>query len=254
MRGLYAIVDVAVLSRRRLPLYAFTEAVVSARPAALQLRDKRGDARHTLAALRNIAPLAARAGVALYANDRPDLALLAGCDGVHIGQDDVPISVVRASIASQLASLSVGISTHDEAQMRAAAVEDPTYIAIGPIFETSHKDNPSPVIGLERLGKLSQRLRRSHPGLPIVAIGGITLETAFDIGRLCSCAAVIGALLPDGEGPGAPYEVADRAASLHRSVLEGHADAEAQRTRAVAQSSLTAMAERLQHSDRKDCA
>src|SRR5262245_15846556 len=117
MRGLYAIIDVAVLSQRRLPLYAFTEAVVSARPAVIQIRDKHGDARHTLAVLRNIAPLAARAGVMLFANDRPDLALLARCDGVHVGQDDVPLSIVRASIASQSACLSVGISTHDEAQM-----------------------------------------------------------------------------------------------------------------------------------------
>src|SRR5271165_3731181 len=116
MRGLYAIVDVAALDERGLDPVQFAEAILAARPAALQLRDKTGGARRTLAMLRGIAPLAARAGVPLFANDRPDLALLAGCDGVHVGQDDVPVALVRKVAPG----LRVGLSTHDAAQVEAA--------------------------------------------------------------------------------------------------------------------------------------
>ncbi len=211
MRGLYAIIDIDALARRGVPPVPFAERVLAARPAAMQLRDKRGSARATLSLLREIAPLAAAAGVPFFANDRPDLALLAGCDGVHVGQDDLPVALIRSAFPG----LRVGLSTHDEAQVEQAAGEAPDYLAVGPIFATASKENPSPVVGLAGLGELVARARAARPGLPIVAIGGITLETAAAIGAIVDAVAVIGALLPEA-GLSA---VEERARALHATIL-----------------------------------
>ena len=219
MRGLYAIVDVASLERRGLDPVRFAESVLDARPAALQLRDKAGGARRTLALLRAIAPAAARAGVPFFANDRPDLALLAGCVGVHVGQDDVPIALVRS-----LGALRVGLSTHDAAQVEEALAQAPDYLAIGPIFTTASKERPAPVVGLPALAALAARVRAARPGLPIVAIGGITGATAGAVGAHADAAAVIHALLPEHAGhaghagPEAYLEVTARAKALHDAI------------------------------------
>lgn len=217
MRGLYAIVDVESLERRSLDPVRFAESVLAAAPAAIQLRDKHGGARRTLALLRAIAPLAARAGVPLFANDRPDLALLAGCDGVHVGQDDVPVALVR-SLAPTGRALAVGLSTHDAAQLEAAIAERPDYIAIGPIFPTASKDKPSPVVGLDGLRALSARARTAAEKLPIVAIGGITLDNAAGVGRLADAAAIIQALLPIEAGASPWDEITRRARALHAAI------------------------------------
>jgi thiamine-phosphate pyrophosphorylase len=217
MRGLYAIVDAGALDRRGIDPVRFSEAILAARPAALQLRDKEGGARRTLALLRGVAPLAARAGVPLYANDRPDLALLAGCDGVHVGQDDVPVALVRKVAPG----LRVGLSTHDAAQVEAALEEGPDYVAIGPVFPTASKARPSPVVGLERLATLAARVRAARPGLPIVAIGGVTLETARAVGAVASAVAVIAALLPEGDGAALYQAASDRARALHAAIVGG---------------------------------
>jgi thiamine-phosphate pyrophosphorylase len=216
VRGLYAIVDVETIERRNLDPVRFAEAVLTAAPAAIQLRDKAGGARRTLELLRAIAPLAASAKVPLFANDRPDLALLARCDGVHVGQDDLPVTLARKVAPG----LRVGLSTHDEAEVDRALVEAPDYVAMGPIFPTSSKDRPSPVVGLDRLARLAARVRGARPGTPIVAIGGVGMETAGSVGAVADMAAVIAALFPD-RGAGDPYEaVADRARTLHAAIVE----------------------------------
>lgn len=212
MRGLYAIVDVDSLDRRGLDPLRFAEHVLAARPAAIQLRDKSSGARRTLELLRGIAPLSARAGVPLFANDRPDLALLAGCAGVHVGQDDLPVALVRKVAEGR--ALRVGMSTHDEAQVDAAIAEAPDYIAIGPIFPTASKERPSPVVGLDELARLAARVRAARPGLPIVAIGGISGANAARVGAVADMAAVIQALLPEGDGPSAWDEITARAERL----------------------------------------
>jgi thiamine-phosphate pyrophosphorylase len=227
MRGLYAIADLETLELRGLDPLRFAEALLSARPAALQIRDKAGGARRALALLRALVPLASRAGVPLFANDRPDVAVLAGCSGVHVGQDDLPVRLVREVAPG----LRVGLSTHDAGQLEAALAEGPDdldYVAIGPVFPTATKDRPSPVVGLDRLASLAARVRAVRPGLPIVAIGGITLETAAAVGARVDAAAVIGALVPD-DAPTSPsatrersatYDaVAARAAALHAAIL-----------------------------------
>ena len=211
MRGLYAIIDTDALARRGVQPVPFAERVIAGRPAAIQLRDKRGGARATLALLRAIAPLAAAAGVPFFANDRPDLALLAGCDGVHVGQEDLPVALIREAFPR----LRVGLSTHDAEQVGEAASEAPDYLAVGPIFATASKDNPSPVVGISGLRALVARARAARPGLPIVAIGGITLETAGAIGSMVDAVAVIGALLPEAGLPA----VEERVRALHATIL-----------------------------------
>lgn len=230
MQGLYAIVDLGTLSGRGLPPIPFLEAVLDARPAAVQIRDKRGNARDTLEILRAAAPLCARASVPLFANDRPDLALLARCDGVHLGQGDIPSAAARALVLAPGAidpprtrGLLIGLSTHNASELAAALAEDPDYIAIGPVHPTTSKDKPDPVLGLDLLGALASHARRLRPGMPIVAIGGITLETAGAVGALVDSAAIIGGIIPEGEGSIAMSAVRDRARALHVAVLGGQA-------------------------------
>jgi thiamine-phosphate pyrophosphorylase len=231
MQGLYAIVDTDTLTKRGIEVVPFAEAVLEARPVALQLRDKNGDARRTLELLRAIAPLCARAGVPLFANDRPDLALLAGCTGVHLGQLDLPASAARALALAPGAvdpprthGLLIGLSTNSLAELDAALAQRPEYVAIGPVFPTISKERPDPAVGLEVFGALASHARRVSPGVPVVGIGGITLETAGSIGALADAAAVISALVPEqGEGKALLDGVRARARALSAAILGGQA-------------------------------
>lgn len=136
----------------------------------IQVRDKLASSRTlhetVVAALEITRPR----GVRLIVNDRVDVALAAGADGVHVGQDDLPAGSAR-EILGPLAI--IGISTHSLAQAAAAASLPVDYVAIGPVFATTTKANPDPVIGLEGLKAV-----RAAVTTPLVAIGGITLERA----------------------------------------------------------------------------
>jgi thiamine-phosphate pyrophosphorylase len=202
MKGLYAIVDTGFLARRGTDPIAFARAVLEARPAALQLRAKDVPARAILALLRSLGPLCRQAGVPLVANDRADLAALAGCDAVHIGQEDLPFDLVHR-IAPQLA---VGISTHNPAQLDRALAVKPRYVAYGPVFATATKTNPDPVVGTDGLRIAAAKARVA--GIPLVAIGGITLERAELIANDADMFAVIADLHPEGASL---REVTDRA-------------------------------------------
>jgi thiamine-phosphate pyrophosphorylase len=205
MRGLYAIVDLGTLAARRLDPVAFGDAVLRARPAALQLRAKDAPARETLALLRMLAPMCHRAGVPLVANDRPDLALFAGCDLVHVGQTDMPIERVRR-IAPRLG---VGVSTHTLEQLDAALAARPAYVAFGPVFATTTKANPDPVVGVEGLAAASARAVAA--GVPLVAIGGITRENVGSLVGLAQAVAVVSDLVPTVTGSDTLHEVTSRA-------------------------------------------
>lgn len=119
-------------------------------------------------------------------NDRADIAKLVGA-ALHLGQEDLPPSQVR-----QFASI-IGLSTHNETQLRGAANEPVDYIALGPIFGTLSKENPDPVVGLDELIRL-----RPLTAKPLVAIGGITLENATEVIRAgADSVAIISGLLSD---------------------------------------------------------
>lgn len=192
MRGLYPIVDLDSLAQRGVSPLLLAESVLTARPPLLQLRAKQQAPRAVLELLLALKPLCARAGTLLFANDRPDLALLAGTDGVHVGQDDVPLKAVR-----QLSgTLKVGVSTHDLAQLARALEERPDYVAFGPIFSTTSKRGADPALGLERVAEAAELARAAS--VPLVVIGGLTLQVAPQLARHGVSAAVISDLLAGG--------------------------------------------------------
>jgi thiamine-phosphate pyrophosphorylase len=209
MHGLYAIVDVATLELRHLPVVEFARAVARARPAALQLRAKDLAPREVLALLRAIHPACREEGVPLFAHDRPDLAALAGCEGVHVGQDDLPVAMIRRIAPT----LRIGVSTHNWSQIERAVTDRPDYIALGPIFGTRSKANPDPEVGLAELARAVQACP-----IPVVAIGGIDLERAAEIARRAPAAAVIAALVPEGIDENVLDAVTARASALHRAL------------------------------------
>lgn len=204
MRGLYPIVDLDTLAKRNLAPLVLAEAVLTARPPLLQLRAKQQTPRAVLELLTQLRPLCSRAGTQLFANDRPDLALLAEADGVHVGQDDLPLDAVRRLPGK----LRVGVSTHDHTQLAKALAQRPDYVAFGPIFATSSKAGADPALGLEALQRAAQMAEAAS--IPLVVIGGLTLAHAPALARHAVIPAVISDLLADGSDPAA---IAARAAA-----------------------------------------
>jgi len=195
MRGLYGMLDLGTLEAREIAPLDFAKQILAVRPAALQLRAKDCPPREMLALLRLLSPLCRRAGVPLVCNDRADVAVLAGCAMVHLGQDDAPIDFVRRISPG----LRVGLSTHTLEQLARALEARPAYVAYGPVFPTSTKHNADDVVGIEGL-RAASALARSH-GTPLVAIGGITLERAAQIAPWADCAAVIAGLFDEERSP-----------------------------------------------------
>jgi thiamine-phosphate pyrophosphorylase len=107
-------------------------------------------------------------------NDRADIALMSGAAGVHVGQDDLPPSAARRLLGE---GALVGFSTHSVAQVERARREPISYVAVGPVFGTRSKDTGYAAVGLELVGRAAQLIGP----LPIVAIGGITLENAWSV-------------------------------------------------------------------------
>jgi thiamine-phosphate pyrophosphorylase len=208
MRGLYAILDLSTLSSRGLDPVAFAGAVLRVRPAALQLRAKETPSREVLTLLRELAPMCHALGVPLVANDRPDLAVIAGCDMVHVGQTDMPIDRVRRIAPG----LRVGVSTHTREQLADALAARPDYVAFGPVFETTTKRNPDPVVGVE--GVRMAHAMAAAAGVPLVGIGGITFERARALVGLVDAVAVVSDLLPTVAGGDTLREVRARAQAL----------------------------------------
>jgi thiamine-phosphate pyrophosphorylase len=206
-RGLYPIVDVESVRARGLDVVEFAARVLVARPALLQLRAKALGARQTLELARALVPLCRDAGALFFVNDRPDLAVLAGADGVHVGQSDLPIDEVRRFAPA----LKVGVSTHDLSQLDAALAARPDYVAFGPVFPTTTKENPDPVVGIDGLVRAKERATAA--GVPLVAIGGIDRQGAAKLAPLGVLGAVIGALLP---GNGAIEGLSELALELER--------------------------------------
>ena len=138
----------------------------------MQLRLKDFGGRDFLAAARAIAALCHERGAILIVNDRADIASLAGADGVHVGQEDLPLEAARRVVGPDKL---VGVSTHSIEQARAAEIGGADYIGFGAIYSGGLK-NVKHARGLEGL-----RAVRGAVSLPIVAIGGITEATAADV-------------------------------------------------------------------------
>ena len=173
--------------------------IVQVREKALAVKEFYNEAELALKTAREL-------GVRLLINDRVDIALTLGADGVHLGQDDLPPSEARKLLGDQAI---IGYSTHNIAQALAARTLPLSYIAVGPIFATTTKTDTSPVLGLEGL----RTIRDAIADIPLVAIGGITRENAASVLRAgADAVAIIGGLLSN------PDEISSRTASLLQSL------------------------------------
>jgi thiamine-phosphate pyrophosphorylase len=170
MPRLYVILDAGVIQG---PMPTIAGQLLSAGVRLLQYRGKNFAAREMLESSSGLAAMARKNGATFFVNDRPDIAWLSGADGVHVGQDDLAVEQARALVGPDRW---VGVSTHNLEQFEAAAATSADYIAIGPIFETSSKANPDPVVGTEMI-----RHVRKLTSKPIVAIGGIRLQHAAEV-------------------------------------------------------------------------
>jgi thiamine-phosphate pyrophosphorylase len=152
----------------------------------IQLREKHGSLRNLLPEALAIRALCREHGALFIVNDRIDLALAVDADGAHVGQEDLPATAARRLLGDRL----LGVSTHDCPQAEAAVRAGADYIGFGPMFGTSSKETGYPPRGLAMLEEVRHAVR-----LPIVAIGGITLENvAGVIGAGGTAAAVISAI------------------------------------------------------------
>ena len=187
---LYAILDVRLCRDRGLDPLAVLDAFLAGGATLVQLRDKSSPTAARLALADAAVVRAHAAGARIVINDRADIARLSGADGVHVGQDDLSVADVRAIVGGDAI---VGLSTHDEAQVEAAAATSATYLAVGPTYATATKDTGYSARGLDLV-------RYAVPfGRPVVAIGGITLERAPEvIAAGAASVAVISDLLADG--------------------------------------------------------
>ena len=160
---LYAILDSSCFPDSQV-LFSTAEELLAGGVTLLQYRDKSGKAREMLEQARE---LKRRLGgsVKLMMNDRADLCLAAGFDGVHVGQDDLSAEGARKIIGGRVW---LGVSTHNSEQVEEADKTSADYIAIGPVFSTASKVNPDPVVGLDGVRKARALTRK-----PLVAIGGI---------------------------------------------------------------------------------
>lgn len=170
MPRLYVILDAELIHG---PILNVAKELIAAGVRLLQYRGKNVAAREMLAACTELAPIARANEATFFVNDRPDVAYLAGADGVHVGQDDLGVEQARAIVGE---GRRVGVSTHNLEQFEKAAATSADYIAIGPIFTTSSKVNPDPVVGTEMIRRVRELTQK-----PIVAIGGIRLERATEV-------------------------------------------------------------------------
>jgi thiamine-phosphate pyrophosphorylase len=173
LRPLYAIVDADVAVAAGWTPRDLCAAYLAGGARLLQLRAKALPAGAFLTLAQQCVADAARVGARVVVNDRADIAAIAGAAGVHVGQDDIGPRDVRRVLGDEAV---VGLSTHTASQISWAVREPISYVAIGPVFGTATKDTGYQPVGLDAVRQAAEAAR--GPGLPVVAIGGITLATA----------------------------------------------------------------------------
>ncbi|HEU5233757.1 MAG TPA: thiamine phosphate synthase [Terriglobales bacterium] len=167
----------------------FANEVTAGGATLIQLREKHASAREILRIARELRRVLPE-NVRLILNDRADLCVAAGVSGVHVGQDDLPPDAARRIVGPERI---LGISTHNPEQVKVGDESSADYVAVGPVFSTSSKENPDPIIGLEGVKRA-----RALTQKPLVAIGGITLENCRSVIEAgADSVAVISDLLPD---------------------------------------------------------
>lgn len=166
-------------------------ALIDGGAGLIQLRDKYASPREFYSEAKAALAIARTHGARVIINDRVDIALALKADGVHLGQSDVPAIAARRLLGE---AAIIGVSSHNLAQAELAATMPVDYVAFGPLFPTSTKDDPEPVAGLEEFRIVRVRLGT----FPLVAIGGITLANAGQVFAAgADAVAMIGALVGD---------------------------------------------------------
>jgi len=167
---LYVILDAALLT---VPETECAKELAGAGVRLLQYRDKRATVRELFESSKRLSSLLIPQGITFVVNDRADVALATEASGVHVGQEDLRAEAARSVIGT---GKLLGVSTHNLDQFKHATATSADYVAIGPVFSTSTKANPDPVVGIELIRRV-----RPLTDKPIVAIGGITLERAAEV-------------------------------------------------------------------------
>jgi thiamine-phosphate pyrophosphorylase len=182
---LYVILDARLVTTSETEI---AQKLADAGVRLLQYRNKRASARELFEVAKRLSARLRPQGVTFIVNDRADIAAAVDASGIHVGQEDLPVAGARMLAGSERI---VGVSTHSAAQFEEAVATTANYIAVGPVFATSSKDSPDPVVGVELIRRVRGLTEKS-----IVAIGGITLETAAEVIRAgADSVAVIGDIL-----------------------------------------------------------
>ncbi len=199
---LYALTD-ARLSLGR-PLADVAQALLDAGVRILQYREKKLKAGQMLEECRLLRRLTREAGACFIVNDHIDIAMLVEADGVHIGQEDLPLSEVRRLVGPKMI---IGLSTHTPEQARAAVAAGADYIGVGPIFATQTKEDVVAPVGFGYLDWVAANI-----SLPFVAIGGIKAQNIGEVVRHgAQCCALVSELV------GAP-DIRERVAAVRRAM------------------------------------
>ncbi len=148
-------------------------AAVAGSADVVQLRAKDSDAKALLETARRIREVTRAKATLFIVNDRLDVAILSGADGVHLGQDDIPVAEARRMVPP---GFIIGVSTGTVEEALNAERDGADYLGLGPVFPTTSKDDAGPVCGLELLREVKSAVR-----IPVVAIGGITLDNAASV-------------------------------------------------------------------------
>ena len=173
---LYALVDPDRSGGRKLEDIA--RAVVQGGATLVQLRDKVGSTLRQIEEARAIKAALAGTFVPFLINDRVDVALAAGADGVHVGWDDMPVADARALLGREAI---IGLSVKTPEQAKAAPLDLLDYVCIGGVFETQSKDNPQPPVGTTGFAELAAIIRGRKPAMPAGAIAGIDESNAAKV-------------------------------------------------------------------------
>jgi len=160
------------------PLAELARLVAHGGATLVQLRDKRSDTRAMVERARAVKAALAPFDVPLLINDRVDVALAAGADGVHVGQEDMAVTDARRLLGPDAV---IGLSIKTIEQAEAAPLELIDYAGVGGVFATTSKDNPKPPIGPAGLARVADVLRRRVPGFQLCGIAGITAGNAADV-------------------------------------------------------------------------
>jgi thiamine-phosphate pyrophosphorylase len=173
---LNAIVDASLGDSEHLALMARVAAQNGA--TLIQYRDKTNATRTVIEQARAIGAALAGTGVPFVINDRVDVALAAGANGVHLGRDDMDAATARSIMGD---AAIIGLTVKNEADAQAAIASPIDYACIGGVYETRSKHNPDPPVGLQGFARLRAALLAAKPGLPVGAIAGIDTQRAAEV-------------------------------------------------------------------------